>query len=258
MLEIKGFSGEFRFLSNFVKCWVQLDGELYSSTEAAYQAAKTIDPLMREAIRCASTPGKAKRLGPKGPHLRCDWEDIKEDVMRDLLIQKFSQEPFTELLLKTGDAYIEETNTWGDVYWGVCNGFGKNRLGIILMEIRSHLQELYEYIPVIVTSKRINSTVLPEGFTVVDVDRSNPVLGNKHAMIDTEPEGTERVRVIKEFKEDLDRDWASKGLMYNAIQNLANRVRDGERIALRCWCAPKACHADIIKDKIVECIRDKT
>jgi ribA/ribD-fused uncharacterized protein len=87
------------------------------------------------------TAGAVKRLGRKMV-LRDDWEEVKVDIMRDLLIQKFSQQPFRRLLLATGDSYLEETNTWNDTFWGVCNGKGKNQLGILLMEIRSYLREI--------------------------------------------------------------------------------------------------------------------
>ena len=43
-------------------------------------------------------------------------------------------------LLETGDVYLEETNTWGDVFWGVCNGKGENMLGQVLMLIRDELK----------------------------------------------------------------------------------------------------------------------
>jgi predicted NAD-dependent protein-ADP-ribosyltransferase YbiA (DUF1768 family) len=43
-------------------------------------------------------------------------------------------------LLATGDTYLEETNTWGDIWFGVCNGIGKNYLGKMLMEIREALR----------------------------------------------------------------------------------------------------------------------
>lgn len=33
------------------------------------------------------------------------------------------------------------SNTWGDKVWGVCNGEGENRLGKILMRIRSEIRE---------------------------------------------------------------------------------------------------------------------
>lgn len=141
---ILGFFGPFRYLSNFEVVTVEFDGELYRSTEHAYMAAKSLDLEVRKLIQDAPTPRDAKKLGMK-IQLREDWGEIKFDVMRDVLIQKFTQEPYRTKLLETGDAYLEETNTWGDVIWGVCNGVGQNNLGKTIMEIRSWLKE-YEAI----------------------------------------------------------------------------------------------------------------
>lgn len=143
MNRIEGFHNEFEFLSNFVPARVILDGVAYSTVEHAYQAAKSLDLNERIIIQKARGPGQAKKLGQL---LTCreDWETVKEHVMFELLIQKFSKSPFLEQLLATGDAYLEETNWWKDTFWGVCNGKGKNRLGHLLMEIRSHIQEIME------------------------------------------------------------------------------------------------------------------
>ena len=141
MNEIKGFFGEHRFLSNFWQARVVLDGMLFQTTEHAYQAAKTLDMDLRRVMSFADTPAAVKKLGGT-VKLRADWEDVKEDVMRDLLIQKFSIDPLMTQLLGTEDAYLEETNTWGDTYWGVCNGIGKNKLGLLLMEVRDNLREI--------------------------------------------------------------------------------------------------------------------
>lgn len=62
--------------------------------------------------------------------------------MFELLVQKYSQPKFMELLLDTGDQYIEETNHWNDTFWGVCNGVGENRLGKMIMDIREHLIDI--------------------------------------------------------------------------------------------------------------------
>ena len=43
-------------------------------------------------------------------------------------------------LLATGDAQLEEGNTWGDRIWGVYQGQGDNRLGKILMKVREELR----------------------------------------------------------------------------------------------------------------------
>lgn len=140
---ILGFDGtDFEFMSNFVWCTVQLDGQFYPTTEHAYQAAKTFDLDNRRLICIAKTPGISKRLGQKCK-MRDDWDRVKEDVMYDLLVQKFSQPEFAEKLLATGMRYLEETNHWGDRYWGV-DGTGKNRLGMLLMKIRSELREIMQ------------------------------------------------------------------------------------------------------------------
>ena len=60
--------------------------------------------------------------------------------MEHFLTLKFSIPKFKKLLLATGDRYIEETNTWGDTFWGVCNGKGENNLGKIIMKIRDTLK----------------------------------------------------------------------------------------------------------------------
>lgn len=45
------------------------------------------------------------------------------------------------MLKKTGAEELVEGNNWNDTYWGKCNGHGQNKLGIILMKVRSELLE---------------------------------------------------------------------------------------------------------------------
>lgn len=61
---------------------------------------------------------------------------MKLSVMRDLLIQKFTHDDLKALLVATGDARLVEGNSWGDRYWGMCDGTGSNHLGQLLMEVR--------------------------------------------------------------------------------------------------------------------------
>jgi ribA/ribD-fused uncharacterized protein len=139
--EIKKFDNQFRFLSNFSFSPVELDGEIYPTVEAAYQAAKTLNLRERKAIRLAGTPNLAKRLGRRVT-LRSNWEKIKRRVMTALVRRKFTKHAeLRSLLLNTGDAHLEEGNWWGDVVWGVCNGKGTNWLGQILMKVRAELRE---------------------------------------------------------------------------------------------------------------------
>jgi ribA/ribD-fused uncharacterized protein len=137
---IESFKGVFRFLSNFYPCAIRYSGNLYPTAEHAYQAAKTLDPQERLAVRSALTPGQAKKLGQRVT-LQPGWDDLKDEVMRIILADKFTRNPELGMALKaTKDRELIEGNTWGDVYWGVCGGMGENRLGQILMEVRHFLQ----------------------------------------------------------------------------------------------------------------------
>jgi N-glycosidase YbiA len=84
--------------------------------------------------------GQIKKLG-REIKLPLNWDVIKEKIMRELVLSKFSNdEHLKDLLLKTGNVVLEEANNWGDVYWGVdTSRKGQNTLGKILMEIRSQL-----------------------------------------------------------------------------------------------------------------------
>jgi ribA/ribD-fused uncharacterized protein len=138
---ISMFDGtEYEWLSNFYPCLVENDGVLYTTTEHAYQAAKTLIPAQRVAIQAAVTPGEAKRLGQRVT-LRLDWEEIKQGVMYTLLKKKFgpSHPLLRAKLIATGDAHLIEGNWWNDTYWGVCDGVGTNHLGRLLMRVRDEI-----------------------------------------------------------------------------------------------------------------------
>jgi ribA/ribD-fused uncharacterized protein len=135
MNDIKEFLGPHRWLSNFWPAPVVMDGDAYPTVEHAYQAAKTLDPGERKGIRDTASPGAAKRLGGFVTK-RDDWDTIKLEVMRRLLLQKFAIPELRQKLLDTGDARIIEGNTWGDTFWGVCRGNGTNHLGRLIEDIR--------------------------------------------------------------------------------------------------------------------------
>jgi ribA/ribD-fused uncharacterized protein len=129
------FDGEYRFLSNFYPASVYG----YPSVEHAYQASKF--PKEERAFIKTLTAGQAKRYG-RTVKLPPDWETRKLEIMRTLLRRKFSPIYHWELcyaLMKTNPATLIEGNTWGDRFWGVCNGEGENQLGLALMEIRAEV-----------------------------------------------------------------------------------------------------------------------
>lgn len=134
---IDSFTGEHSFLSNFYPAGFKFDGMWCATSEHAYQARKTADPKWQKVVLNCSTPGLAKRTGKKVP-MRPDWNHIKDSVMRRVLRAKFDAHvDLKEKLLHTGDSRLVEGNTWGDKYWGVCDGEGKNKLGVMLMELRA-------------------------------------------------------------------------------------------------------------------------
>lgn len=135
---ILGFRGEYGFLSNMYMIDIEIDGVVYKSSEHYYMAMKTTNDVYRKKIMEAETSPKAKRIAAKIP-LRADWEEkYKNQTMLYALIHKFRIPEMREMLTATGDAYIEETNHWNDVYWGICNGEGKNMLGRMLMYVRKY------------------------------------------------------------------------------------------------------------------------
>lgn len=134
---IRGFNGEYRWLSNFWDCKVWAHGILYSNVEAPYQSCKTLDTLTW--IEFAGLNGaEAKKLGRTFVTMD-SWDRQKVGVMKELLEQKFStlNPDLLAKLLSTGNREIIEDNWWNDRYWGVCRGRGQNILGLLLMEIRA-------------------------------------------------------------------------------------------------------------------------
>ena len=133
---ITSFTGPYRFLSNFWMCRINSNGWSFPSTEHAYQALKSEDPADWAHIAQIASPGHAKRAG-RYLKIRPDWEDIKVEVMRELIEIKFTNDQLRQMLVDTGDAELIEGNVWGDTFWGVCRGVGENNLGKLLMAERS-------------------------------------------------------------------------------------------------------------------------
>lgn len=137
---IAEFQGKYRWLSNFWDSPIIVYGFDYATVEHYYQSRKADNSKEWDEIRHALTPGNAKYRGLRCS-LRKDWDGIKDIVMYEGVLAKFSQNPDLSFkLLLTGEEEIVEGNTWGDRYWGICLGEGQNKLGKILMSVRSHLE----------------------------------------------------------------------------------------------------------------------
>ena len=137
------FRGEYNWLSNFYDCTVTYDGCEFKSVEHAYLYAKS--PKDPDWLRyCLKETASIVKRKSKSIDIRGDWDDVKLDIMYDLLIQKFNQEPFKTKLIETGEQNIIEGNSWGDEYWGVNlsvqPNYGENHLGRIIMKIRKKIK----------------------------------------------------------------------------------------------------------------------
>ena len=148
---IRGFQGEYRFLSNFyiapITYWTTDGDEVYPASENVYQAWKLrysdLSADAKDDLRISFrtiTPGEAKRLGRSIPLITSLWNGtVSFNAMSQVVRHKFTQHPeLVKLLLATGDAELIEENNWGDKVWGTVNGVGQNQLGKILMDERDH------------------------------------------------------------------------------------------------------------------------
>lgn len=111
---------------------------------------------------------------------------------------------------------------------------------------------------IIIGNKRSNRPLGRE-FKLIDVDRKHLILGNKY-ILKNRFDDKEREDVIEKYRKDFYDDCLVFGPMYKSTLEIANMVRSGESIALMCWChghpTYKPCHAEIIKEKIEEMLKD--
>jgi ribA/ribD-fused uncharacterized protein len=142
---INKFRDKYDFLSNFYPTKLNYEGVFYPCAENAFQAAKTLDPTEKQQFTYLA-PGKAKKAGGQ-LNLRHDWEDVKVDIMLEIVRAKFTQNALLHTwLLKTGEEGLIEGNDWHDNFWGICEcvncggKMGKNTLGKILMQVRDELK----------------------------------------------------------------------------------------------------------------------
>ena len=142
-MTISSFTGDYRWLSNFSShSFYGPSNVWFKTNEHFYQSMKTVDVEEKERIINCDTPNCAKKLGQLCT-IRSDWNNIKLDIMRIGLRNKFNQNPIIkQYLIDTGDEELIEGNYWGDRYWGVCNGEGQNWLGKLLMELRTNFKHM--------------------------------------------------------------------------------------------------------------------
>src|SRR5690349_14902585 len=129
--------------SNFSAHGFELNGTWWPTSEHYYQAQKFVGTPYAEQVRQARSPKEAANLGRQRTFpIRADWEQVKDEVMRQAVLRKFeTHADICAILLATGNEEIIE-NAPTDYYWGCgADGCGRNMLGQILMQIRQGLRE---------------------------------------------------------------------------------------------------------------------
>lgn len=108
MKTISSFRGQYFFLSNYFTAPVTYQGITFQNNEAAFHAMKC--PSMAAQF-ATLPPDQAKKLG-RTVQLRGDWESMKEQIMHEICLAKFTQnKDLGRKLVATGDAELIEGNT---------------------------------------------------------------------------------------------------------------------------------------------------
>jgi ribA/ribD-fused uncharacterized protein len=141
--EIKGFFGEYRWLSNFHEAPVEYEGLMYASTENAFQAAKVVSEERSFLQSCK--PYVSKKIWKTKTRIdssKEEWDARRLHVMTVVTLDKYTRHAdLMEKLLATGARYLEESNHWNDQFWGVdIHKGGENQLGKLLMNVRTYLR----------------------------------------------------------------------------------------------------------------------
>ena len=132
---------EWSWLSNFFLSPMILQEKEYPTVEHWFQSQKFTNPDLQEKIRLCPSAAQAKKLGrTRDASFLPNWDSVKEEILFQGLKAKFEQNSFLQtLLLKTGSEELIEQSPW-DSYWGSGRlGNGKNRMGHLLMKLRSEL-----------------------------------------------------------------------------------------------------------------------
>ena len=131
-------------LSNFYPQGFEEDGLYWSTVEHYFQAQKFAGPdhaEYRERIRTSGSPQHAKSLGRTTKlAIRRDWDEVRDSIMLHALRKKFAHPKLRDVLLATKNRELIENSPF-DTYWGIGkSGNGKNRLGVLLEQVRTELR----------------------------------------------------------------------------------------------------------------------
>ena len=141
--EVFFYEQDYYCLSNFSAFTLIRNGKRFDTSEAAYHYEKfPHNPFIQNLIHSAISAHEAFKTAEKYKRAqRENWNNIRVQIMFDILYQKTLQHNYVKRkLLSTGDRLLIE-NSWRDNFWGWgSDKQGKNMLGILWMQVREKLQ----------------------------------------------------------------------------------------------------------------------
>lgn len=125
-------------LSNLSSHPVELDGHRWPTSEHYYQSRKFIESDDQLLIKNLEDPIDAWRMTRKmHEKVRPDWDNLKEVFMKKVLLAKALQHKIVWETLRSTENLMIVEEAADDPYWGTGeDGNGKNRLGVLWMEVR--------------------------------------------------------------------------------------------------------------------------
>lgn len=150
------FYGKNSPYSNFYYVEFEYKGYKVTSSEQAFMLEKALmfDKSMVERILSTTNPAEIKKLGRKVKNFdEKKWNEVRYNIMVDILCAKFSIEPLKTELLNTGIEFIVEASPT-DKIWGAGLALGdprlnyakyypgRNLLGHALMDARARLGDM--------------------------------------------------------------------------------------------------------------------
>lgn len=150
------FYGKNSPYSNFYYVEFEHKGYKVTSSEQTFMLEKALmfDKSMVERILSTTNPAEIKKLGRKVKNFdEKKWNEVRYDIMVDILCAKFSTEPLKTELLNTGIEFIVEASPT-DKIWGAGLALGdprlnyakyypgRNLLGHALMDARARLGDM--------------------------------------------------------------------------------------------------------------------
>jgi ribA/ribD-fused uncharacterized protein len=139
------YENDFYVLSNFSAFGIWWKGQFFMTSEHAYHWEKFYHSeggAIQHRIHMAPSAHLAFKIAQENrSEQRPDWDNVKADIMRDILEAKVNQHEYVKRkLIGTGNRWLVE-DSWRDDFWGWGeDGKGQNMLGRLWMEIRDELR----------------------------------------------------------------------------------------------------------------------